>query len=504
MDQHIAVLGFLLSATVFSVGFLSARIHASYDTCEVEVNGQSWRIRDALLRRERMSPAAIDGSLTVLRRARDTVTVITRIINGLLLAATAALSVDALILMSRGVPAPDHALLLIATVFVGSAAVTAIGEFDVRKVTSDQRAMLSNSLPGRIDSLAAALAAGRYAAVDEIVNELHDAFPDWGLLTEVQAYSLLRQGKAREAYDSIDALVARSDDVYLSHLVGAAAAMNLGDGLAALRILAAVRRRAPHLAGIEQLNRALTLYLGHLPAVMADRTAEVSAPPRRRPRSGRFGAQRHTLDIGIHDMPETARLMRVLAAWESSGSLPAFVKEADQSPLLAAVRAVLPEAGPGDDRLRSSNDPAALETLGMIKLAAGDPREALRIFERAVRLAPAASRLHWGIAVASHRIGWTSAAATSLGRAETLVSHAPIVTLTRDAFEQETPPAPAAVALAFPAGVRPLDRLQLAMIGVPAGADPDRSTVGGRFVGTLLDMALASARASEHERLATA
>ena len=69
--------------------------------------------------------------------------------------------------------------------------------------------------------------------------------------------------------------------------------------------------RAPHLSGIAELKRAVTLYLGHLPAVLEE--------PRALPAVPTGGANR--LDLDVHEVPETARLFRILDAWQSNGSV---------------------------------------------------------------------------------------------------------------------------------------------------------------------------------------
>jgi hypothetical protein len=511
MDQHIAVLGFLLTATVFSVGFLSARVHSSFDACELEVNGQTWRIRDALLRGERMSPSNLQGSLTVIRRSRDPVAMVTRVINSLLFAATMALSADAYLLIRKGEPAPKHAFLLISLVLVGSLAVTLIGELDVRKVTRDQRAVIANSLPGRIIRLSSTLDARQYRQADERLAELRDTFPDWGLLAEIQAYSALRQGHADEAYAMIRELVARTDDLYLSHIVGSAAAIGVGDGVGALNLLRTVQERRPRLTGNADLIRAASVYLGHVAALL-----EVSSPdtmatslratgrrwPGRRRGSRSFVPE--TLSLDPREVPETRQLLQLLAVWDTGVEVAELVAVEPEAQLLAPVVTVLgqPRRGPAVAPAAPATDAFALETQGLLELAQGDSREALRTLERGVRLSPAQSRLHWAVAVASERIGWAGAAAAALKRAETLDPESPIVRLTHAAAVQAGQ-APALVDFraAFRAGVRPLDRLHIALLGLRIDGPTGSSGEGGttlreQFTTRLLDAAVSSARTS--------
>jgi hypothetical protein len=200
------------------------------------------------------------------------------------------------------------------------------------------------------------------------------------------------------------------------------------------------------------------------------------------------------ISLEVASVPETRALLDLMRAWDHGDDARAFARAAAGTPLVRPVNAVLGiGAGEPSQSTPPTSDPLALETAGLIDLASGRPREALRSLERAVRIAPAMSRLHWAVAVASLRVGWSSAAMSALNRADTLLPSSPIIRVTAAVLGGAQPPVAEVIAVSR-AQIDALGPFQLALLGVPTPPPTQPPTMRGRFSAALLQMAARTAQ----------
>jgi hypothetical protein len=517
MEQHVDALGYLLVGVVFSVGLLSARIHANLDSTVQTVSNQSWGLRQAILEGGHLGPPDLAEVMGSVRRTRDYVAIGSRLLNWAIFATTLGIFVDALVLQSQGVETPHHKMVVLGLLFIAALVVVVFSEFDVHQVSVEQRAEVDASTLGRLQRLARAIERGEVdRAMTEVVH-LRETFPEWGLLVELEAYLDLRAGRARNGLARIERLLASGGDVYISPVVGAACCLEAegidAEGLdAALVLLERIEQRGGVVPRLDQLNRALGVTAGHLPTLLDDPS---SAPiDAQQGDDGRTGSRRTVqvligqalerrrepvhelaLDLDPARVDQTASVIATLQLWETSREMSDFASNGVLPQLLhvvvgpdeASVPALL---GPYAEQRR---DPRALESFGLVALACGEPRVALEYLESAIRLSPAGARAHWGRAVACHRIGWQDAAQASLGRFEMLSEETPLLSVTRQRLSDKTVQAtPAEIADSYLDGIDNMDRVELALLGIDLVPDPG-TTVRERFAAKLAERALAGA-----------
>src|ERR1700682_3261659 len=153
MDKHLDALGYLLAAVVFSVGFLSARIHSNLDSIVRTVSERSRGVRQALAEGRRLAPADLADLLSVIHRSTDYVAVGSRVLNWIIFATTCAVLVDAVGLSMDGARSPYNELIVICLLFVAGFAVVMFSEFDVHRVSIERRREIAASTLGRIQNL---------------------------------------------------------------------------------------------------------------------------------------------------------------------------------------------------------------------------------------------------------------------------------------------------------------------------------------------------------------
>jgi hypothetical protein len=512
MEKYIDVLGYLLAALVFSVGFLGARVHATYEATAREVREQSWRVRDALLRGDPVGPPELGAAVAVAHVTTDRVARLSRIVIRLLFAAMTVVYALAIWLLAHGASGPPSPYLITSLVFLGGVSVVVIGEFDVRKVGRDQRTVIEGSLIGWIGGLADALAAGQLAAVSTRLRVLSEMYPDWALLTELRGYVDLRAGQPSRGLQLVTDLAGTTTHLYLTPVVGTACALAAGDSAAGLGLLDQLVARKETGRHLTVLRAALALGWAHMESLAHDRgfSDEISWPlsdsasvPGETPvRSLEETAlpmrQPLALDLAPAEMPDTAGLLQLLRAWhgQDTGEL---LRLATDAPLASAVTMVLrpdtTDAGPPIHELLELRDSAALETFGLIFLAQGRTREALRMIEHSIRIVPGRYQTHWAMAVVCDRLGWHSAADASLQKMNTLQPETWLCDVTRRVFSA-------------PGGVLPEDQLsellpdrfstveclQLSLLGIATGVTSGDHTVRERFFREFVAAALASAQ----------
>lgn len=509
MDKHLDALGYLLAAVVFSVGFLSARIHSNLDSIVRTVSERSRGVRQELAEGRRLAPADLADLLSVIHRSTDYVAVGSRVLNWIIFATTCAVLVDAVGLSMDGVSAPDNELIVICLLFVAGLAVVMFSEFDVRRVSIERRREIATSTLGRIQNLGYAIAESDVAHARRDLDRLRATFPTWGLLVELDAYVDLLDKRPEQGLQRIESLIETERGLYVSPVVGTACCLQLKNRNSALALLSRIERRDPSVSDVQRIHRALAITAGHLPALLATVPSQPSYSRGEVGRNAVSGATEQKVshwrqpaeDLSVALDPvavgQTAPAMRTMQLWDHGSDLSNFGGEGILSRLLLCVLnweeqsasekqlvAVL------EPRYSDSPDAGMLESVGLVAYTCGEPRVALRFFEAAIRLAPAATRSHWGRAIACHRVGWKDAATTSLRRAITLSDETPLLSLTRIRFSRpSTSLDPAEVAGMYTA-LGDMDRFELALLGVDLGVEPGTS-IRTRFTHALIKLALA-------------
>jgi hypothetical protein len=512
MDKYIDVLGYLLAAVVFSVSFLGARVHATYDATAREIREQSWRVRNALLRGDPVGPPELRDAVAVAHRTTDRVAKLSLVINRLLFTAMTIGYAGAIWLLVQGQTGPPWPYLITSLVFMGGIGVIVIGEFDVRNVGSDQRAAISGSLVGALSGLADAFAAQRWQTVGERLAGLSDLYPDWALLTELRAYLDLRKGNPSQGLQRVRKAIAEDGHLYLAPVVGTACALGNGDPAAGLRLLETLAARSTPLAHLAPLRAGLALSWAHIETMtqgtelmdgqptgqgaVAKRLAAVL--PQRAPSAEALLSKPMPLDIKPAEIPQTAGVLRLLDAWVQGSSVKELEQLAEGSPLAWAVRLMLAAdtdaACPGVPQLLELEDSATLETFGLIFLARGRTRDALRMVEHSIRLSPGNYGTHWAMAVTCHRLGWDSAAASSLQKMNTLMPDTWLHDLTQMVFHARARlPDPHVLSEFRREAGNAIEWLQLALLGIhpekPIAAGAVREIFLERFMAAALHTA---------------
>jgi hypothetical protein len=508
MDKHLDALGYLLAAIVFSVGFLSARIHSSLDSIVRTVSERSRGVRQELGEGRRLAPADLADLLTVIHRSTDYIARGSRVLNWTIFVIACAVVVDAVGLSVDGASAPDNELILICLLFVAGFAVVMFSEFDVRRVSIERRKEIAASPLGRIQNLGYALAEREVANARRELARLRAIFPTWDLLVELEAYVDLLEDLSDQGLRRIESLIETERDLYVSPVVGTACCLQLKNRSAALALLTRIERRDEGVSDVQRIHRALAITAGHLPALLA------TSPPRSHYSRGDEGhdivsgmiepdvnRRQSTEDLSVAldpvEVDQTAPLMRTMYLWDHGSNLSDFGREGI---LVRLLRCVLDwETRPSEKqsvaaalepRRSDSPDAEMLESMGLVAYAFGEPRAALRFFESAIRLAPAATRSHWGRAIACNRVGWKDAAATSLRRAVTLSDQTPLLSFTHTRFSTPSAPVDPAEVAGMYTALGDMDRFELALLGVDLDIEQGTS-IRSRFAHALIKLALA-------------
>jgi tetratricopeptide (TPR) repeat protein len=429
------------------------------------------------------------------------------VLNWTIFLTTCVVLGDSIALRREGVDSPNHQELIIVLLFAASFAVVVFSEFDLRRVLVEQRQEIAASTLGRLQNLAHLVAANDTARASREIRHLRETFPTWGLLIELEAHLQMLDGHGQEALRQVEGLIATGDDVYLSPVVGAACCLQQSNLDGALDLLARIRRRDQHIRHLPRLYRALEVAAGHIPALMAPvhhgpATGQV---PRSTAQTliGQEIERRHgavheiALDLDPAREPETAPVMAALVRWEADGT-PADFQDVPALSLLLGIVLGSEHLPPDVSSLSAyaahCRDPSTLESFGLVSLALGAPRDALKHFESAIRLAPASVRSHWGRAVACYRVGWSDAASVSLRRVETLSEDASLLSMTRRLLDgQELGVDTSHIAYSFPRGVTDMTGFELALLGLDVRR-PESSGIRGQFAAALVSHALASAQ----------
>jgi hypothetical protein len=329
------------------------------------------------------------------------------------------------------------------------------------------------------------------------------------LLIELDAYVDLLDNRPERGLRRIESLIETERALYVSPVVGTACCLQLKNRNSALALLSRIERRDERVSDVQRIHRALAITAGHLPALLATGPSRSSFSHADVEPDAAFGAvgrevsrpRQPAEDLSVALDPvavsQTAPLMRTMHLWDHGSDLSDFGDEGILARLLRCVlswemQSVLEKqsvAAVLEPRISDSPDAEMLESVGLVAYTCGEPRAALRFFESAIRLAPAASRSHWGRAIACYRVGWADAAATSLRRAVTLSDETPLLSLTRLRFS--TPSIlldPAKVADMY-TELGDMDRFELALLGVDLGVD-EGTSIRTRFAHTLIKLAL--------------
>ncbi len=523
MEKHLDVIGYLLAAVVFSVGFASERAHSTLEAISRDVSELSWRLREALAAGRRIGPGDLPEALSFLRRSRDPVAIFSRLLNVALLVLVTVGVVDALVLIHEGTSAPRHAYVLLAMLGSAALAVAVMGELDLRRVSREQRRVLEESTLGRLDATQTNLRQGKIDAARVLLDDLMKTYPGWSWLLELDAFLDYKAGLPDRGLATVQSLVEASVDLYMSPIVSTACAVSSGHAADALPMLHRMRRRdvVPRYAA--ELADGLALEAAHLTALFA--TPPTTREATREVRSGNSAAsylvgaslepranvaRSIVLDLELDDTPETKHLSNLLTLWRT-GTQASRLSEAAQGSVLGTVldQVFEPKASPIAEEVRTtSTDPLTLETLALVALVRGDVLGARELFDRAIRVAPTFARAQWGRALVVDRLGWHDQAHAALQRAQTLDPRWRILQVTSRRLDGRSTSDLAAVASElYSDGMSDRDRFELAMLGVlvdrpilePA-ANERRKTVRDLWIASFTALALESAVRSSAPR----
>jgi tetratricopeptide (TPR) repeat protein len=457
MEKHIDVMGFLLSALVFSVGFLSAREHSQYEAIATQVRERAWHLTEILTEGKRLVPEDLLLELAVIRPSRDRVALFSRCVNLLIFVFIALVYGDAVRLahLLEGVP---HDATLITTCLFGSAIfVTGLGEYDSQRVAVDERELVSRSVLGQFEALRQLVDDGDLPTARDRLATLIEQYPQSNLLNELAALLTLQSGDVSAAWERATQTVAQAE-VHFSPMLLGEAAVTLQREDDARQLLQDLNARA-RVASAQLLETSLALrtlqpetVFNQLPAGVLDAAERATRD------SASIG-----LDVRLGELAGVRELVGDLIAWHAPGT------DADttlRGPTLVALLGELGRRG-RDELLLDTEDfrSPALITLGLVCLAQDRSRGALRLFERAVRLTPASAIAHWGRAIACRQLAWTDAAFDSLRRAETLGLPETLLAATRNLLAND-PESLSENDLLVEGTATDLERLMLALAGV--------------------------------------
>lgn len=456
MGAHIDVVGYLLVAVVFSVGFLIARNQDAGEATVKNASDASWRLREALTRGERVTGHDLTSILAGTRPAEDRVAVIARAVNALLWLLVMVGTVDAWRMLAAHRPeleAPEHASLLVVLLALSATAVFVLGEYHLRSVKRTISQSVAATTIGRLQATTVALERGTLEVAAAELSALSSAYPQWCLLTELAAYIDYRAGDAAAALAALRRLSeAHPDRLHLAPLMITAASLDLNrthEGLEALDALAATGAAYPDLT---RLRSAAGLLAGEVDSLLNEAAdtpvaASVDGPlvvTAAAVEQAMVVAERSTLDLRPDDLGPTARALQLRQRWDSAPTVEwaALPADAPVHLLTRALDAWTTDRQPFDDLVaaaRASGSVYLLESAGLLALAFEQARAAMDLLEAAGAIRPASSRIHWLTAVAYHRLGWDDAARSSLDNSRQLAGPSGgIVDLTEAAFWDTT------------------------------------------------------------------
>ena len=516
MDMHLDALGSLLAAIVFSVGFLSARIHSNLDSIVRTVSERSRGIRQELAEGRRLAPADLADLLSVIHRSADYIARGSRVLNWVIFATTCAVLGDAIGLSLDGANAPDNELVLICLLFAAGLAVVTFSEFDLRRVSIERRREITASTLGRIQDLGHAIVAVDVGRARRELDRLRATFPTWGLLVELEAYVDLLDNHPEQGLLRIESLIETECSLYVSPVVGTACCLQLKERNSALALVSRIERRDESVSDVQRIHRALAITAGHLPALLATEPSQSSFSRGDVERDTTFGAigrwvshpRQPTDDLSVALDPiavrQTAPAMQTMHLWDHGGNLSDFDDEGILARLLRCVLSWETQSASEkqsvaqvlEPRASDSPDAEMLESVGLVAYTCGEPRLALRFFESAIRLAPAAARSHWGRAIACQRVGWRDAADTSLRRAVTLSEETPLLACTRIRFSTPSTRFDPSEVEGWYTALDDMDRFEFALLGVELAVD-EGTSLRATFTHALIKLALAQSTLEE-------
>lgn len=488
--EHLNVVSYLLGAIVFSVGFLSARLHATADAQRAEANNASWRIREILARNDPLAPYELTRLLPIVEQANDSIARLLRWMNRALVLGASLVVVDFYRLATSGAELSPDSPFLMGVLATSCIAVGIVGEADATHVQRSTQRALSQTTLGHVAKLERALRDGTLEVASAEVDELRRAFPDWGLLFEATAWIALRSGDSRRALQMVLRHLGEGGDAYLSATVGCAAASVLDEPATALEILSLIELRRALTPVERRLRDALRLRAGHLDLVFDEERRDIggadSAYDLHEQRAlvsiGSddliLGGSRSALDLQPTDEASLDELLATLAAWNRPGDLGAGVLPGSPFAELISLSFEGQISDQTCERLLVLVDDEAdgetVEALGFFLLVGGRARDAVVILERAVRMRPRSARAHWTLAASCWVWGWEDKAQESLERATALEPEDLLLVATRRRF-LSSDAADVVSSLDLDAAAEewsPIQRVELALLGIDTSSAP--------------------------------
>ncbi|GED98950.1 hypothetical protein [Gordonia crocea] len=475
--MYLDVASYMLTVLTFSVGFLSARRHAHFDVLSKDLSDRSWKIRQALNQGQNLGPRDLAEDIAAVSVRPDAVAKFARIVNGSFFVATCVVFVMGLVAWEN-----TQTDVLLTILFISTALVFALGEFDVRWMESQERNLAHGTVLGQLAVVDRALKSDEDETADREIAEIREAYPQWVFGRELELALAAKESLPSEATGARE-LLGLDAPLEAAPFLVAETQLQRGNPIEALQDFQIVLPRSSKSRNFDGLAKVLGFAAG-LPHTLF---TEVSLPPR-------WSADSAGLEVSLSTLPTIRSTAHSLETFNSGTSLHDWLAEQPKSAAWLVCRA----ATAADDELTDLLDRAsrpefsgALNSLGTVCLARSRDIDALRIFETAARLRPNSSTAHWGRALACARRGWTDVAMESLLRAESLDPRSPrIIELTRIALNDDAPDR--LLAHQGESDWSPWETIQLALLGYRLDHTDRITGPRGELVATIVDSALAA------------
>jgi hypothetical protein len=493
VGAHLDIIGWLLTALVFSTGLLVGRVHASIDATKKLANDVSWQIRSALSEGTALDVSDLRALVRSTRPESDLIARATRIMNWVVLVAATAVYADALRILRGQSDHPTDAWFLASTLLLASILVTVLGDFDVARTRDELQRSLADTTIGRLQVLDRAIAERRLDDAVEVLGYLRASYPDWTLVADVALVVQYLRGQDVGVPAQIDHGADTPSWLRVSVVAASALQSNRLD-LATREFTQ--RMTLPKGPQMEVVGDALALCSAHLEIVVGSEEV-MSITPHVSSRSSTSSlAALHVSEVNAESMSEVIHVTGLpaapdyfdelrqatafAAAWEGDGdaqfpSYPCTLEVVEAVALRTQPVSALEEL---TDPLL---DPGANEMVGLLYLVNGQPRSALRCLEAAVTSTPSSARFHWMLGLTYESLGWRDRAEGSRERAATLEPEHPLYHLDLSPATVETPSAVLLRTLSR------LELLQLELLGHPVLDIPTAQSRRDRFVAALLE-----------------
>lgn len=414
--MYLDVTSYMLTVLTFSVGFLSTRRHAHFDVLAKDLADRSWKIRQILNAGQDLGPRDLAEDVAAVTADPDSVSSFARVVN-------ASFFLFACVVVVLGVPAQDsgRAVALLVALFVSTALVFALGEYDVRWMVAREKDLAAGTILGQLAVIDRALRSGEGGTATDEVARIREAYPHWvfGRELELALAAISPEKRQLESGGDPLELLKAGSNLHAAPVLAAEAQLERDNPIRALQDFQIVVPRSHNSRIFDRLQLVLAFAAGLPRAVFA---GPELPPSWLRESSG--------LEIGLRSLPSVRKAAEALNDFGSGMSLAEWLKKQPETPAWLIARAATVADDQIPNVLEQAKDPkfsGALNSLGIVLLSRRRDAEALRVFEAAIRLRPNSSTSHWGRALACARRDWRDPAYESLDRARSLDPTTPVL-----------------------------------------------------------------------------